>query len=169
MITIRQETPADIPAVRTVNESAFDQPAEADAVDALRARGTYLLSLVAEEEDQLVGHIFFSPVTIKNEAESLEIAGLAPMAALPGYQKRGVGSLLVQAGLEELKRMGIPAVVVLGHPGYYPRFGFVPASRWNIRYIEDVSDEVFMALELQPGALTNHSGIAYYQPEFSGL
>ena len=167
MILIRTEHPDDIAAIRRVNERAFDSPLEANLVDLLRERGKVTLSLVAAHEGQVVGHILFSPVVIEATAQPVAAVGLAPMAVLPEWQNQGVGSRLVRAGLDECRRLGHRAAVVLGHANYYPRFGFVPASRYHIRSEYDVPDEVFMAMELQPGALAGCAGTARYQPEFN--
>ena len=169
MATIHYERPDDRPAVREVNELAFGRPAEAELVDRLRERGKVTLSLVAVENDQVVGHILFSRVRIGSAGESVAAVGLAPMAVLPAFQNRGIGSQLVRNGLDECRRAGCAAVVVLGHPHFYPRFGFVPASRYDIRCEYQVRDEVFMAIELQPGALANCTGIAKYETEFNSV
>src|SRR5438045_4385701 len=163
MIQIRPERPDDIAAIRRVNERAFDSPAEADLVDLLRERGKVTLSLVAVHAGQVVGHILFSPVVIEATEQSVAAVGLAPMAVLPEWQNQGVGSLLVKAGLDECRRLGHRAVVVLGHADYYPRFGFVPASRYHVGSEYDVPDEVFMAMELQSEALAACAGTARYQ------
>lgn len=167
MMIVRQERPEDVAGIRHVNEQAFGQPAEADLVDLLRTRGKVVLSLVATQEDLIVGHILFSPVMIESEGEVFDAAvGLAPMAVLPGLQKQGIGSQLVEHGLELCRKSGYECVVVLGHAEYYPRFGFVPASRYGLKCEYDVPDEAFMALELRDGALKGRAGIAKYQPEF---
>ena len=111
---IRLERPQDIAAIRLVNQGAFDTNAEADLVDALREQARPLVSLVADHEAEIVGHILFSPMTLLSRPE-LRLMGLAPMAVLPARQKQGIGSALVRAGLEECRRIGIAAVVVLGH------------------------------------------------------
>ena len=166
---IRLEAVADVAAVRRVNEAAFAQPDEGRIVDAIRAAGAATLSLVAVTGDTLVGHILFSPVTIATPAEARSAVGLAPMAVLPELQRCGIGSLLVRAGLERLRRERQPAVVVLGHPTYYPRFGFVPASRFGLRWELDCPDEAFMALELIGGSLAGlQGGVVRYRPELSG-
>ena len=165
MIIIRAETADDIPAVRRVNELAFGQPDEADIVDALRANARPHISLVAVSEGQVVGHIFLSPVTLEAEDSGSAILGLAPMAVLPEFQKQGVGSHLVREGLKECQRIGCDVVVVLGHPEYYPRFGFVPASQKGLRCEYPVPDEVFMVAELKPNALSGR-GLVRYRPEF---
>ena len=169
MIQIRPEQPDDIAAIRQVNERAFDGLTEADLVDLLRQRGKVTLSLVAVDEAQVVGHILFSPVVIEATGQSVAAVGLAPMAVLPEWQNRGIGSRLVRAGLDECRRLGQRAAVVLGHANYYPRFGFAPASRFHIRSEYDVPDEVFMAMELEPGALAACAGAAKYQPEFNDI
>ena len=166
MLTIRQETPEDIAAIRHINEQAFGGTVEADIVEKLRHRGALTLSLVAMQNNEIIGHIAFSPVKVESERSSFEAIALAPMAILPAYQHRGIGSQLVRAGLEECRRLGYKAVIVLGHPDYYPRFGFVPASTFNLRCEYPVPEEAFMALELSTGALANVSGIVKYQPEF---
>jgi len=166
MLTIRQETQEDMPAIRYVNEQAFGGTVEADIVEKLRHRGALTLSLVAMQNNEIIGHIAFSPVKVESERSSFEAIALAPMAILPAYQHRGIGSQLVRAGLEECHRLGYKAVIVLGHPDYYPRFGFVPASTFNLRCEYPVPEEAFMALELSTGALANVSGIVKYQPEF---
>jgi len=167
MIIIRLENLDDIAAIRNVNERAFGRPAEADLVDVLRRNGKATLSLVAEDDGQIAGHILFSPVTIESGAEQFAGVGLAPMAVLPEMQNRGVGSSLVKHGLDRCREAGHQFAVVLGHPDYYPRFGFVPASRYGIKSEYDVADENFMAMELQAGALLSRSGIVKYQPEFN--
>jgi putative acetyltransferase len=167
MIVIREEKPEDAADIRQVNEQAFGQAAEANLVDALRAHGKVTLSLVAEQDGKIVGHILFSPVTITAREQGWPAAGLAPMAVLPEFQKQGIGSQLIQRGLDECRDAGIACVAVLGHPDYYPRFGFVPASNYGIRCEYDVPDEVFMIIELRNGALNDCAGVIRYQPEFN--
>jgi putative acetyltransferase len=177
MILIRTETPEEIAAVRVVEEKAFGRPAEADVVDRLRARGAVTLSLVAVDEGQVVGHVLFTPVDIVSQAADGQehrspAIGMGPVAVLPGRQKQGIGSRLIRAGLEEIRQGGHAAVVVLGDPRYYTRFGFVPASRYGIRFQDEaVPAEDFMVQELRRGVLeiflTEHGkGTAVYQPEF---
>jgi putative acetyltransferase len=166
LFVIRVELEGDRQGVRQVNEAAFGQPAEADLVDALRSAGAAEVSLVAEADGQIVGHILFSPVGIDGVQESLKIAGLAPMAVLPAYQRRGIGSFLVKQGLEDCRTAGVQAVVVLGHPDYYPRFGFRRASTFGLRCEFDAPDEAFMALELTPNVLSGNGGEIRYHPAF---
>jgi putative acetyltransferase len=165
-VQIRPERPADIAGVRAVNEAVFETRAEADLVDALRVRAAPIVSLVADDGHAIVGHILFSPVTLLAHPE-LTVMGLAPMAVLPAHQRHGVGSALVRAGLERCAELGAGAVIVLGHATYYPRFGFAPASRFGIGCEYDVPDEVFMALEIRPGALAGKSGTIRYHAAFA--
>lgn len=167
MVQTRRERPEDVPAIRIVNEKAFGQAQEADVVDRLRQRSDELLSLVAVDEGRLVGHILFSPVTIDGHAPIVGGMGLAPMAVLPEYQQQGIGSLLVEEGLEILRGSSCPFVIVLGHPGYYPRFGFKRASRYGLTSQWDgVPDEAFMVLVFDESAMEGASGVARYRREF---
>ena len=165
---IRAEKECDREAVRAVNISAFETTSEADLVDALRQQVQPVISLVAEENGEVVGHILFSPVSLSGHP-NLKVMGLAPMAVAPSHQKKGAGSALVQAGLEQCTQLGIVAVVVLGHPEYYPRFGFSPASQFGIESEYDVPDEVFMAMELRPEALSGKTGGVRYHSAFSNV
>ena len=165
---IREEEENDQAAIRSVNVSAFETPSEANLVDALRAQATPVVSLVAEENDIVVGHIMFSPVTLSGHPE-LKAIGLAPMAVIPEHQRTGIGSALVRAGLEQCKQLGFVAVVVLGHPEFYPRFGFSPSSRFGIDSEYDVPEEVFMAMELHPNALDEKTGKVKYHAAFGCL
>jgi putative acetyltransferase len=167
MLGIRWEQPGDMPAIREVHELAFGRSAEADLVDVLRANGKAVLSLVAVEDDRLVGHILFSPVTIDAGDRAFPAVGLAPMAVLPEWQRRGIGSQLVEAGLLECRNAGYECVVVLGHPTYYPRFGFVPASRYGLKSEYEVPDEAFMVLGWHGGVLRDEGGVVRYQPKFA--
>jgi putative acetyltransferase len=165
---IRAESPGDVAAIRAVNERAFGGAGEANAIEQLRARGQATISLIAQVEGQVVGHIFFSPVTLEMAHGALAGLGLAPLAVLPEFQRRGLGSQLARAGLKACRELGGEFVVVLGHSGYYPRFGFVRASAFGLRCEWEVPDPAFMALELMPGALANRAGVVKYQPEWSG-
>jgi putative acetyltransferase len=166
-ITIRDETPSDIAAVRTVNERAFGTPEEACIVDAIRSNCDDIISLVAEADGAVVGHILFSPADIRGASCAMHGFGLAPMAVMPERQNQGIGSLLVRAGLERLRAQGCPFVIVLGHPDYYPRFGFTPASAAGIAcQWPGVPDEAFMLLSLDEEATRGISGTAYYRDEF---
>lgn len=165
---IRPEQPADITSVHALNATVFETPAEADLVDALREQVQPLISLVAEDSDTIVGHIMFSPVTIPGR-DDLKLMGLAPMAVATDRQRQGIGSALVRAGLDHCRQLVTSAVVVLGHPEYYPRFGFEPSERFGIGCEYDVPPEVFMAIELQPGSLQDASGRVKYHSAFGSL
>ena len=167
-ILIRAEVAKDWTSVHALNAAAFETAAEADLVDALRINAAPVVSLVAEFKGAIVGHILFSPVTLSGHTD-LNIMGLAPMAVLPSHQRQGIGSALVCAGLEQCRTLGFGAVVVLGHPDYYPRFGFSPAMGFGIRSEYDVPDEAFMIAELQPGFLGAASGTIQYHVAFKNV
>jgi putative acetyltransferase len=169
MIFIRRETAEDFAGIHEVNEQAFGQPGEAALVDRLRLRSTLTISLVAVQENQVIGHIAFSPVTFSPDFPALRAVGLAPVAVLPSQQRRGIGSQLVRAGLVECRRAGYGLVLVVGYPAFYHRFGFVATNLFNIRCEYPVPEDAFMLLELQPGALTGVAGVARYQPEFNDV
>jgi putative acetyltransferase len=170
---IREEQAADIPAIRAVNLAAFETATEADLVDALRSEATPIVSLVADDAGVIVGHIMFSPVTVAtpttNPGITAVLMGLAPMAVLPDWQRRGIGSRLISEGLARCGGLGTAAVVVLGHAEYYPRFGFAPASRFGLRCEYDVPDDVFMARELIDDGLKGVAGTIRYHPVFSRM
>jgi putative acetyltransferase len=168
MPIIRSELPQDVADIRLVHRTAFDSPVEADLVDVLRQQAQPFVSLLAVDGDDVIGHIAFSPMTLASRPD-VSIAGLAPMAVLPSRQRAGVGTSLVRAGLLECARLGFVAVVVLGHAEYYPRFGFLPASTFGLSSEFDVPDAVFMALELQPGALGGCRGVVRYHPAFGSV
>src|SRR5579871_4032793 len=135
-IVVREEQPADIPAIREVNIRAFAREHEANIVDALRANGGVVMSLVATLDDHLVGHIMFSPISVGGTIG----AALAPMAVLPEHQRKGIGSTLITRSEQRLRDAACPFVIVLGHEEYYPRFGFVTARSRGISCEWDVPD-----------------------------
>ena len=161
---VRAEEAADIPRIHAVNRAAFESATEAILVDALRAHAD-VISLVAAEDDGIVGHIMFSPVRLSG-AEEVRAMALAPMAVVPERQRAGIGSELVRDGLESCRRHGVEAVFVVGHPAYYPRFGFSLASGFGITCEFEVPDEAFMALELAPGALRGRTGQVFFHEAF---
>jgi putative acetyltransferase len=163
---VRSEEEADRIAVHAVNCAAFETSAEAALVDALREKQSALISLVADVDGQVVGHIMFSAVTLA-EQHAARVAGLAPMAVSPGHQRTGIGSALVREGLQRCKQLGYQAVVVVGYPEYYPRFGFVSAAQHDIRCEYDVPDDAFMIVELQPHALQLLRGLVRYDEAFA--
>jgi len=165
---VRSEESGDQPAVYALNAAAFETPAEANLVDGLRERVCPVLSLVAEREGRVIGHIMFSPVSLAGHPDA-RIMGLAPMAVAPNCQKEGVGGALVRAGLTRCKELGYGAVVVLGHIDYYPRFGFSSSGSFGIGCEYDAPEGAFMALELEPGYLQSMSGTIHYHDAFNGV
>jgi len=173
-LLIRAETPEDYPLIRRIIDSAFGQPNEGDLVEALRRAEGFdpRLSLVAFLKEYAggrpyaVGHILFHPISIITASGEHRALSLAPLSVLPDFQRKGVGTKMVQEGLHRARAGGYRSVIVLGHPGYYPRFGFLPASRWRIRPPFDAQDEAFMALELKPGSLEHVQGTVRYPEEF---
>ncbi|TDI22477.1 MAG: N-acetyltransferase [Acidobacteria bacterium] len=174
---VREERPEDAPGVRRVLERAFGQADEANLVDRIRQAGAATVSLVAVSgpadggagPDDIIGHILFSPVTIGGRPPRAPTVGLAPMAVAPEHQRRGVGAALVEAGLAQCRDGSIGLVVVLGHPDYYPRFGFRPAHLSGLSCEYDAAPEAFMVLELEDGALESSTGVVRYHPAFADL
>jgi putative acetyltransferase len=172
MIHIRPEKPDDIERIDEINRLAFEGAAEVKLIKAIRGSELFIpeLSLVAvDDDDQTVGHILFSPVTIESPEESVDALALAPMAVLPEYQNRGIGTELVRQGLEACKQLGYKIVIVVGHPNYYPRFGFKPAREYRLKAPFEVPNEAFLACELFSGALKNVRGVVKYSPAFDSV
>jgi putative acetyltransferase len=171
LMIIRPEEKKDYKAIYKINELAFGGRAEADLIDDLRKTDSFIpeLSLVVALNQELIGHILFSKVVIKSNERVTSALALAPMAVLPEFQNKGVGSKLVFRGLEDCRRLGHRIVVVIGHPGYYPRFGFLPARDKGLKVPFPVPDEAFMALELVPGALKKAYGEIIYSPPFQKM
>jgi putative acetyltransferase len=170
---VRAEEPRDRAAVRGVVGAAFGGPAEADLVDALRAGAAWLpeLSLVAEEDGRVVGHVLFTRATADEGTRATDILALAPLAVLPSHQRRGIGGALVRAGLRIARARGDRAVVLIGHPSYYPRFGFVPAVPLGLSsvFAQGAHEASFLVLGLREGALAGLSGAVRYAPEFDAF
>jgi len=165
MIEIRKEEPQDRDALRHLNLAAFDNGPEAALVDKLRSSCKDYMAFVAIEDGAVVGHILFTPVTV--DGSSAVGMGLAPIAVLSSHQRKGIGSRLVRHGLEHLRQSGCPFVIVLGHPEYYPRFGFELASRYLLlSQWEKVPDEAFMIAVVDNSALPKAGSIARYRSEF---
>lgn len=162
---IRSERREDAPRIHDLHRAAFGSTLEGDIVDALRAAGASLVSLVAVDDAEIVGHIQFSPVTL-TDADDLQLVALGPLAALPDRQRGGIGSALVNSGIEECRRKGVQAVFVVGHAAYYPRFGFVQAVRFGISCEFKVADDAFMLLELVEGALQGRAGVVHFHEAF---
>jgi len=165
-VGVRDERPGDVAAVRAVVTDAFGRPDEAHLVDLLRAAGKATVSLVAERDCRVVGHVLFSPVVLDGAPAA---AGLAPLAVLPAAQRQGIGAALVRLGLARCRAAGHGYVVVLGDPAYYGRFGFVAAERFGLGCEYDVTPGAFQVLELAPGALAGHSGVVRYGAEFAAV
>ena len=166
---IRPETAVDAENVYAVESAAFDRPAEAELVQKIQQAGVDTISLVAVQEDELVGHILFSPVTVKSEDGEFTAVSLGPVAVSPNHQNQGIGAELCRQGLAACQQAGYELAFVLGHPTYYPRFGFTPSAPHGLRCQFAVPDEVFMVLELVPGALQGKHGTVFYHPLFGGV
>jgi putative acetyltransferase len=169
MIQIRAERNEDKEVIRFINDAAFKGNKESKLVEAIRNSELFVpeLSLVAEADGQIIGHILFSIVSIILDDKEIPTLALAPMAVDPNYQNQGVGSLLVKEGLTRAKANGFEHVVVLGHPDFYPKFDFVPASTKGMESPFPVPDEVFMVLELKEGSLNGMKGKIVYPPAFN--
>ncbi len=167
MSIVRKETPADTSRIHHLNAIAFGQADEAQIVDNLRKSDALSVSLVAEENKQIIGHIAFSPVCIERQPEKINILGLGPMAVLPAYQNKGIGAQLIEQGLALCKEANCDLVVVLGHPNYYPRFGFVPTQPFGILCEYDVPADVFMLQELKKGVVSKLTGTIKYHAAFA--
>ena len=170
-IIIRSESKEDYGHITRVNDLAFGQKHEGMLIDTLRKTDKFdpSLSLVALVKDGVVGHILFYPIFIRSQDSEYVTLALAPMSVLPDFQRQNIGSKLVREGIHRAKGLGFTSVIVLGHPLYYPRFGFEPASKWNIKAPFDVPDNAFLALELENDALRNKRGIVVYPEEFDSV
>ncbi|MBV5312823.1 MAG: N-acetyltransferase [Prolixibacteraceae bacterium] len=173
-IIIRQETPKDHNWVVELTAKAFEtmpfsEGDEDKLVARLRNASGFIpeLSLVAEIDHQVVGHILFTPLVIDNGQQQFKSLVLGPVSVLPEFQKQGIGGALIRAGHQKATELGFQSVILIGHPEYYPRFGYKTASSWGIKtHYELPSDDVFMAVELTEGALSKVSGIVVFPPEF---
>jgi putative acetyltransferase len=167
-LEIRSEAPGDAPHIRRVNELAFQRTAEADVIDRLRQICPDFISNVAIADEKIVGHILFSPAWLESPNGRVAGMGLAPLAVTPDYQSRGIGGKLVRAGLAQIQKLGWPFIIVLGHPGYYPRFGFEPTSKYSIRCeYEAVPEEAFMIIIFDASRLPPGGAVAHYRPEWA--
>lgn len=165
-IVINKESTCDFDQVWNLNLLAFGRDDEARLVDELRNTGIPYISLIAKKNLEIIGHIMFTRVVLTDYESNLNIMGLGPMAVMPEFQGKGIGSKLVKSGLTECGNSGSDAVVVLGHPEYYPRFGFVPSVIYDIHSEYDVPSDAFMIMELMPGVLSGKRGIIKYHGLF---
>ena len=166
---IRPESAADSIGIRRLLEAAFDTPAEACLVEALRSKANPYISLVAMAAGRTVGNIVFTPVRLDADSGGARVAGLAPLAVLPERQRQGIGGRLIEEGIARCWVASFDAIVVLGHPEYYPRFGFKPAHEFGLECEFEAPPEAFMALELRTGALNEAAGVTRFHPAFSEI
>ena len=165
---IRHESEEDIASIRELHEQAFEQSVEADIVDALRKNCKDIISLVADDNGKVIGHVLFSPAEILGPHGVLKGMALAPMAVLPDMRRKGVGTRLVKHGMVQLMRAGCPFIIVVGRPDYYSHFGFGPASEFGIKcQWERVPDEAFMILWIDKIKSQSVSGVAHFREEFN--
>ena len=172
-INIREELEKDYEVVERLTEEAFKNAVHSDGtehllVNRLRKSDDFIkeLSLVAEDNGKVIAHLMLTKAKINNGDMSVETLALAPVSVIPEYQGKGIGSKLINVALESSRRLGYKSVIVLGHDKYYPKFGFIPASKYGIKAPFDVPDESFMAKELSDGNLIGVSGIVEYAKEF---
>ena len=165
MVLIREEEPGDFDTIREVNRLAFAGDIEARLVDQLRDESLVIASLVAIANGEIVGHVLFSDLPITTSSATIPAASLAPIAVKPAFQRRGIGAEMIRRGLELCRERGKLAVIVLGHPGYYPRFGFSCELARRIR--SPYSGEAWMALELVPDVLRDVEGAVQYPEAFN--
>jgi len=167
-VAIRPETEKDYEEITRIHNLAFSRINEGKLVENLRKTPRFVseLSLVAEYENRIIGHVLFYPIKINSGTTKCDSLSLAPISVHPNYQNRGIGSKLIEKGLETAKRLGFKSVIVLGHPKYYPRFGFEVASNWGICAPFDAPDDVFFAMELTKEGLKNCRGKVEFPKEF---
>ncbi|EEL33562.1 N-acetyltransferase [Bacillus toyonensis] len=173
MVTIRQEQKNDYRKTEEVVKKAFlneefSDKKEHELVKRIRECDAFIpeLSIVAVDKE-IVGHIMLSKITIEQGGTTVDSLALAPVSIAPSHQKKGIGGKLITAALEKAKELGYGSVVVLGHPEYYPKFGFERASQWNIKAPFEVPDEVFMVMELRENTLQGVEGIVQYSSAFA--
>jgi len=169
VIQVRAERPEDARAVWTVHEAAFGRPDEARLVARLRQEARPAVSLVAERGGRVIGHVFFSPVTLDGTPEAPPAGGLAPVGVLPKAQGSGAGGALIRAGVEAARGLGWQLLFVLGNPAYYGRFGFGLAAPYGLHYESHAYDAAFQVQELAGGALARARGWVRYHPAFTTL
>lgn len=162
-VVVRSETPEDIRAIDVVNVSAFAGDVEANLVSSLRGSPHFVsdLSLVAEINGRIVGHILLSRVLLVHGDSSREVLALGPMSVVPSQSQRGIGSSLVTAAIERAKKCGHSAIIEAGYPEYYQRFGFKPVSTWSLEINLQVSIDTVTAIELEAGVFQDGGRIVY--------
>lgn len=172
-IQIRQEIQKDFPEVFALIREAFaaeNQPDQAEQflVERLRKSAAFVpeLSLVAEADGKILGHILLTRLKVKNEKETFESLALAPVSVLPAFQNQGIGSKLISEAHEVARNLGFQSVILIGHADYYPRFGYQPAHLFGIRFPFEAPPENCFVLELVPGSLEQVSGLVEYPSEF---
>ena len=167
-VHIRPETESDQDAIREINEQAFGRPLEANVVKKVRQSANFVpeLSLVAEYDGQIIGHVLFSELTVVGESRAWTVLALGPIAVRSEFQKQGVGGQMIQAGFERAVALDYGVVVLIGHPAYYPRFGFMPANHFGLKCAIPVPDDVFMAYLLRPDGLDGIQGTVVFPPAF---
>ena len=178
-ITIHPETENDHAAITNVNDLAFDRPEEGRLIENLRQLPEFdpLLSLVAELDGKIIGHALFFPINIQSPSpkvgeglgvrEEYPCLSLGPIAVIPEYQKQGIGGQLIEADHRAALELDYTSVVLLGHPNYYPRFGYLPAEKWDITNPWKIDGDPWMAIELVEGALEGKAGKAIYPEAFN--
>lgn len=168
MVSFAQEKTDDIISIREVVTAAFGRTSEAKLIEAIRNSQNFIpeLSIVATEKDNLLGHILLSPIIIEAQRQTFSALALAPLAIIPTRQREGIGTELVQVALSKCRELDHNLVVVLGHPSYYPRFGFQTANQFGIHAPFPVPEQAFMVLELKPGKLQRTSGLVRYPAYF---
>lgn len=172
-ITINQEIEKDYNEVESVTEKAFENEKHSDhsehkLVNRLRKSDAFIpeLSLVAKDDEKIVGHLMLTKIKIKNDQNEFDSLALAPVSVLPEYQSKGIGSKLINEALKISKELGFKSVIVLGHDKYYPKFGFKTASTYDIKAPFEVPDSAFMALELENDSLKDVNGVVIYSNAF---
>lgn len=166
-VMCRAEAPSDAAAIRRIHEAAFGQSQEADLVDALRSESLCVVSLVADQDGVLIGHVLVSHLDVIASGRSVRAAALGPVAVLPEHQNTGIGSALITQALEESRRKGATLVLVLGHPAYYPRFGFSAERARLLASPYTYHGDAWMVAELIPGTLPSTSATVVYPAPWS--
>jgi putative acetyltransferase len=169
VMQVRRETLADRAGIHLVHQQAFRRDAEALLVHELREAGALVVSLVAEEDQAIIGHIAFSPVVIYGSERHIRAVGLGPIGVIPAHQRRGIGSQLVEVGLRSCRAMGWELAFVLGDPNYYHRFGFDCSAVHGFEYEHEVPEPVFMVRELLYGRLDEAGGLVRYHQAFDSF